>query len=318
MERSMPQQTTTNQIIPPESYLETGRATWRDYIEITKPGINKTNLLATFAGYWIAAGFTSFDFLTFFFTMLGTGLIIAGGCTINNFYDRDIDPRMERTRKRAIPEGRIKPAIALWYGITLTILGILILAIGVNALAAFLGLMGFYVYVIVYTMWLKRTSTLNTVIGGICGAIPPLIGWAAVNNSLDLSAWALFLILFMWQPPHFFALAMRKVDDYRRAGIPMLPVVKGFAATKKQTLFFTLLLLPSSLILFFTGVAGWIYFVVALILGLIYIALSIKGFFAKDDDLWAKQMFFYSLIYITLILFVMIVDVAVMEIVKMY
>ncbi|RAL24610.1 protoheme IX farnesyltransferase [Thermoflavimicrobium daqui] len=314
----MPQQSTTNQLIPSESYLEAGKTGWRDYIEITKPGINKSNLLATFAGYWIAAGFTSFNVWTFLLTMLGTALVIAGGGTVNNYYDRDIDPRMERTRQRAIPEGKIRPTIALWYGIILTILGIIVLAVGVNALAAFLGLMGFYVYVIIYTMWLKRTSTLNTVIGGICGAIPPLIGWVAVKNSLDLSAWALFLVLFMWQPPHFFALAMRKVEDYRAAGIPMLPVVKGFKETKKQTFIFTLLLCLSSLILFFTGVLSWFYLIVALVLGVVYIALALKGFYTKDDDQWAKQMFLFSLIYLTVILSVMIIDVGITEIIKMY
>jgi protoheme IX farnesyltransferase len=318
VERSIPQQTTSNEILLEQPYLETNKATWRDYIEITKPGINKTNLLATFAGYWVAAGFASFEIWTFLLTLLGTSLIIAGGCTINNFLDRDIDPFMERTKKRAIPEGRIKPTVALWYGISLTFLGIIVLAFGVNLLAAFLGLMGFYVYVIIYTMWLKRISTTNTVIGSICGAIPPMIGWVAVTNSLDLSAWALFLVLFMWQPPHFFSLAMRKVDDYRNAKVPMLPVVKGFAETKKQIFIFTVLLLPSSLILFYTGYASWLYFIVALILGLVYIVLAIQGFFTKDDNKWAKHMFFYSLIYLTVVLFVLILDVTVMQLINMF
>lgn len=312
--RSTLSQTPADQIITSEPFSEVSKATWRDYIEITKPGINKSNLFAAFAGYWLAAGFASFDFVILTLTLLGTALIIAGGCTLNNFYDRDIDPLMERTRTRPVPAGRIKPIVALWYGIILTVVGVLVLAVGVNPLSAFLGFLGFFVYVAIYTMWLKRTSTLNTVVGGISGAIPPMMGWVAVTNSIDLSAWALFLILFMWQPPHFFALAMRKVEDYRAAGIPMLPVVKGFAETKKQTFFFTVLLLPSSLILFYTGAASWFYLIVAVILGAVYIALALKGFYTKEDDLWAKQMFFYSLIYLTALLFALIIDVAITEV----
>lgn len=305
MGRSISQSTTVEQ----SAFAGEHKATWRDYIEITKPGINRSNLFATFTGYFLAAGFTQFSFTVLFFTLLGTALVIAGGCTLNNFYDRDIDPLMERTKTRPVPQGRIKPLVALVYGTLLTALGLLILAVGVNSLTAWLGFAGFFVYVFIYTMWLKRTSTTNTVIGGISGAIPPMMGWTAVTNSLDLSAWALFLILFMWQPPHFFALAMRKVEEYRTAGIPMLPVVKGFAETKRQILLFTILLLPSSLLLFHT--ASWIYLGVAVLLGGIYITLAIRGFSTKDDDKWARLMFFYSLIYLMGILFTLIVDTAV-------
>jgi protoheme IX farnesyltransferase len=249
---------------------------------------------------------------------LGTALVIAGGCTLNNYIDRDIDPLMERTKTRSIAAGRIKPIVALWYGIILTVLGIFTLELGVNVLAALLGFIGFFVYVFIYSMWLKRTSTWNTVIGSISGAIPPMIGYVAVTPQLDLNAWALFLILFMWQPPHFFALAMRKADDYQAAGIPMLPVIKGINETKKQTLIFTVLLLPSSLLLFLTGACSWFYLVLALILGGVYIALSIKGFRSNDDENWAKQMFFYSLIYLTAILFAMILDVTIMDTIRLY
>ncbi|TCS92813.1 heme o synthase [Hazenella coriacea] len=311
VERSMTQQTTADRIITAEPFTKVNKATWRDYIEITKPGINKSNLFATFAGYFLAAGFTAFNFVTLLFTLLGTALVIAGGCTLNNFYDRDIDPLMQRTRTRSVPEGRIKPTVALWYGIILTIIGLVVLAVGVNPLSAILSFIGFFVYVFIYTMWLKRTSTLNTVVGGFSGAFPPVIGWVAVTNNLDLSAWILFTILFMWQPPHFFALAMRKVEDYRAAGIPMLPVIKGFAETKKQTFIFVLLLVPASVLLFFTGAAGWFYLMIAILLGGIYIALALKGFRSSEDDEWAKRMFFYSLIYLTTLLLAMIVDVVI-------
>lgn len=311
MERSMIQQNVS------DTYTETVQKTWKDYIEITKPGINTHNVFATFAGFWLAAGLSTFQHLPLlFWTLLGTTLVIAGSCTLNNFYDRDIDPYMKRTQKRAIADGRIKPSVALWIGISLSILGFGVLAVTVNPLSAFLAFVGFFVYVFVYTMWLKRTSTLSTVVGGISGAVPPLIGWVAFTNSVDLSGWALFFILFMWQPPHFFALAMLKKEEYRRAGIPMLPVVKGFIETKKQTLLFTILLLPSSLILFFTGVSSWLYLIVASIIGFIYIGLAIKGFRAQNENQWAHQMFLYSLLYLTVILFTMVIDVAVMDMIQ--
>lgn len=288
---------------------------WKDFIDITKPGINASNLLATFTGYLLAAGYThSFGWMVFIYTMVGTALVIAGGCTLNNFYDRDIDPHMERTRIRAVPSGRMKPRTALIYGIILTVLGHLILAYGVNILAAVLGFIGFGVYVFIYTMWLKRTSTWNTVVGGVSGAVPPVIGWVAVTGSLDMAAWALFFILFLWQPPHFFALAMRKMEEYKAAGIPMLPVKKGSAATKKQILIFTILLVPASILLFATNAVGWTFLITAIILDIIYVILAIKGLSTQDEDAWAKQMFLYSLFYLTFILFMMMVDVLVRQI----
>lgn len=291
--------------------------TWKDFIDITKPGINISNLLATLTGFLLAVGYTgTFQIMVFIYTIVGTALVIAGGCTLNNFYDRDIDPLMERTRTRAVPSGRMKPKTALIYGIILSIVGHLVLLFGVNLLAAFLGFVGFAVYVFLYTMWLKRTSTLNTVIGGISGAVPPVIGWVAVTGRLDLAAWALFFILFLWQPPHFFALAMRKTEEYRTAGIPMLPVVEGHDAAKKQIFIFTVLLVPATILLFLSQAAGWTFLITAIILDAIYVALAIKGLLKQDeDDVWAKQMFLYSLFYLTVLLLMMIVDVLVRQII---
>lgn len=315
MERSISQHE-TNQVMT-ESFFEKPRALWRDLLEVTKPGINIQNLFVTFAGFFLAARFAIFEHIPLLlFTLLGTTLVIAGSCTLNNVYDRHIDLYMTRTRNRAIANGRIKPVMAICYGTILTIFGLTILLFGVNSLAAFFAFVGFFVYVFIYTMWLKRTSTLNTVVGSISGAVPPLIGWVAYTHSLDLSAWTLFLILFFWQPPHFFVLAMRKVDEYRRVGIPMLPVVKGFAATKKQTLLFTVLLLPASVILFFTNVSSWLYLIVAILCGVIYIVLSLKGFREQDDEKWAKQMFLYSLLYLTVLSFIMILDVVIVELIR--
>ena len=283
MSRSISQQPPVEPLMATEVLSKSSRGTWRDYIEITKPGINKSNLFATFTGFWCAAGLTHFNLLLLFLTLLGASLIIAGSCTLNNYFDRDIDPLMERTKTRAVPQGKISPIVAMWYGISLSSVGMLLLFYGVNPLSALLGLIGFFVYVVIYTLWLKRVSTLNTVVGSISGAIPPMIGWVAVTNRIDLEAWVLFLILFMWQPPHFFALAMVKVDDYRAAKIPMLPVVKSFLETKIQIVVFTVLLVLSSLIFVVIRDTGWFYLSIATLLGSTYVILSIRGFWAGDN-----------------------------------
>lgn len=274
------------------------RATWRDYLSVTKPGINASNLLAVFAGIWLAEQ-GALDFLLVAYTLLGAALIIAGGATLNNFIDRDIDPQMLRTQDRPVAAGRIHPQIALWMGIILGIVGMVLLMVLVNPLAAFLGMIGFFVYVFVYSAWLKRTTPLNTAVGSISGAVPPMIGWAAVTGTLDPAAWVLFLFMFLWQPPHFYALAMRKVEDYRKAGVPMLPVVRGFAITKRQVLLWVIALVPVSILLFATGVVGMIYLTFAIVLGLVYLVLAVSGLFVKDDERWARRMFIYSLIYLT-------------------
>lgn len=302
-----------------QTFTETEKATWRDYIEITKPGIIKSNLIAAFTGYFIATGLEAFDWPILLAIMLGTMFLIAGGCAINNFYDRDIDPIMERTHKRAVAAGKIRPTVALWYGILLTILGFAILFVGTNARTAGIGFAGWFVYVFVYTMWLKRHSIWNTIVGGICGAVPPMMGWVAVTNSVDLTAWSLFAILFMWQPPHFYALAIRRVEDYRLASVPMLPVVKGINATIGQTLFFTILLLISSLIPVWTGALGWFYAIVAIGLGIPYIIFTCQGYYMKQDqqNKWANKMFFYSLIYLTALLLVMNLDILLRDLGKL-
>jgi heme o synthase len=289
------------------SALSAERARWRDYLTLTKPGINASNLMAVFAGFWLA-GQGGADPLLLLTTLLGTALVIAGGCALNNVIDRDIDPYMSRTQKRPVASGKIRPITALWFGIGLTVTGFVILLVLVNPLAAFLAMVGHFVYVGIYTLWLKRTTTFNTVVGGISGAVPPMIGWVAVTGSIDLPAWIIFTFMFLWQPPHFLALAMRKVEDYRAAGVPMLPVVRGFAETKRQNLFYVASMVPASLLLVQTGVVGMLYLVVATVLGLIYIGLSLEGLFTKDDNRWAKRMFFYSLVYLTAMLLVMIID----------
>lgn len=281
--------------------LETvpSQPTWRDFIEVAKPGIVKSNLIVIVTGFWLAAAWTdSFDFLRLFFTIIGGSLVMAGSCVLNNYLDRDLDIKMARTKERPIPAGRMSAKVALAYGMFLILAGTMVLGLGTEVLAALLGLIGAFVYVVVYTAWMKRTTHLNTVVGAISGAIPPIIGWSAVTGNLEKGAWILFAFLFLWQIPHFLALAIMKSKEYREAGYQMLPVVNSFFETKRQMLIWTAAIIPVSLFLYESGVVGKIYFFSAAVLGLGWLALAVKGFFAKDVMKWARQMFLYSLLYL--------------------
>ncbi len=272
-------------------------ATWRDYLELTKPGITISNLMTVFVGLWLASeGAPEFGLL--FFTLFGSALFIMSGATLNNFYDRDLDLKMKRTKNRGVASGKISPRNALLLGIGLLLLGLIVLGVLVHPLAAVWGLIGHIFYVLIYTP-LKRVTSLNTVIGGISGAAPPVIGWVAVTHSMDMGAWLLFFILFLWQSPHFLALAMMKAEDYREGGLPMLPVVRGFYETKRQMFLWGAALFPASLLLYAYSEVGLLYLIVASILGLIYLVLLFQGFKTKDDLAWAKKLFGYSLIYLT-------------------
>lgn len=308
MERPMIQQT-SGRLLAEEPRSEAGmtKATWRDYWVLTKPGINASNLMAVFTGFWLA-GFQSFQFSLLLATLLGTALVIAGGCTVNNYIDRDIDPLMNRTRNRPVAAGRIQPSSALWMGALLGMAGVAVLVILVDPLSAILAAVGFFVYVLIYSVWTKRTTIWNTVVGSISGAIPPMIGWTAVQGTLDFPAWVLFLFMFVWQPAHFYALAMMKVDDYRTAGIPMWPVVKGLADTRRQILLFVILMLPASLLLFGTGVVSWLYLSMAILLGGAWLYKAIAGWSSQDDEDWARRMFLFSLLYLTMMQVAMIID----------
>ncbi|MDA3131047.1 heme o synthase [Aliibacillus thermotolerans] len=280
---------------------------WKDYVTLAKMGIVTSNLITVFAGIYLASVYTDFALLqnlhVVILTMVGAGLVMAGGCTLNNYIDRDIDHLMERTKERPSVTGTLKGANILTAGIIQSTIGIMLLA-SVEMIAAVFGLIGLFVYVVVYSLWLKRVSTLNTVAGAISGAVPPLIGWAAVDPSLHLYGWLLFAIMFIWQPPHFLALAMRRSDEYKRAGVPMLPVVAGNQMTKRQIVLYVAVLLPISLFLYEFGV---IYTVVAALLGVGWLVLGMAGFKMKDDIKWSRWMFVYSLNYLTILFVLMVV-----------
>ncbi len=285
------------------------QGTLRDYISLMKLGITIANLMATFAGFWVSSHGHP-NLLGLFWTLIGTGLVVAGGATLNNFIDMDIDHQMQRTQKRALVAKKVKPKAAFWMGITLSVVGLLLLAFLVNWQASACAFVGLLMYAYVYTVWLKRTTTLSTVFGGISGAIPPLVGWVAGNGGvLNLGGWALFFIFFLWQPPHFLPLAMKKTDDYRRAGIPMLPVVRGFNESKRQILQYTAALFPVSLSLYALRYEGPFYLIVMTALGVGFLVQAVRGLSAKDDLQWANNLFRYSLIYLTGLCVVMVIGV---------
>ncbi|WP_035101591.1 heme o synthase [Aneurinibacillus terranovensis] len=279
---------------------------WRDYVSVTKIGITVANLMMVFAGLWI--GTTGrLDMSVVLLTMLGSALVVMSGTCLNNFIDRDLDKLMQRTKTRALPEGRLTPSSVLKMGILLGIIGTVLLA-SVNMLTAVLGLVGLFFYVVAYTLWTKRTTTLNTLVGGVAGAMPPVMGYAAVTNTMDMVAWVIFTVLFLWQVPHFLALAMRRADDYRTAGFQMLPAVRGFEVTKHYILSYTVALVPVTLLLFALGAVGKVYLAGMGILGLVYIVLNVSGFFMKDSIKFSRMSFVYSLIYLTMFSLLIMID----------
>jgi protoheme IX farnesyltransferase len=231
--------------------------------------------------------------------VLAGGTLAAGGAhAINCWFDRDIDAAMTRTRRRPIPAGRIPPWHALAIGIALNVLAFAVLWTWTNLLAAVFALLGTLIYVFVYTMWLKRSTPQNIVIGGAAGAIPPLVGWAAVTGRLDLTALALFGVIFFWTPPHFWALAQMIKADYARARIPMLPVVAGEQSAKRQSVAYAVLTAAVSLVPFFTGAAGAIYLAGAFVLGLGLVTVTVLDLRGRR---WTRRLFTYSLVYVALL-----------------
>src|SRR4051794_21015419 len=244
------------------------RSLARDLIALTKPRIISLLLVTTIAPLFVA-GSPSWSLVAAVFV---GGYLMAGGANAVNMYmDRDIDDRMSRTRLRPIPSGRMQPREVLAFGILLSTTATWLLAQWANVLTAALALAGFYFYVFIYTRWLKRTTPQNIVIGGAAGAFPPLVGWAAVTNRIDLFAVYLFLIVFYWTPPHFWALALLKQKDYGRAGVPMAPLVWGERETKRQMLWYTMILIPLTVLPFAFGALGVIYLAAAAALGVVFL-----------------------------------------------
>ncbi len=275
-----------------------------DYAALTKPKVQSLLLLTTVSTMYVA-GHPSVGLVAL--TCLGGYLSAGGAGAVNHYYDRDIDARMARTADRPVPSGRVSPGAALAFGVGLAALSFAQLALTVNLLAAALALSGFLGYVFVYTMWLKRRTPQNIVIGGAAGAVPPLVGWAAVTGHLGGTAVILFAIVFFWTPPHFWALSLLMKDEYARVGVPMLPVIRGEPETRRQILLYAVLLYAVTQLPFCAGGFGMGYLIASMVLGLTFIAGALR-LISRADRRSALTLYLYSLAYLALLFAAMVAD----------
>lgn len=279
------------------------------YVALTKPRIIELLLITTIPTMVLAAGGWPETSLVVW-TVLGGALAAGGANAINMFIDRDIDGLMERTRNRPLVTGRISPRNALFFALVLEVAAFALLAWSSNVLAACLAISATLFYVFVYSMWLKRTSRQNIVIGGAAGAVPVLVGWAAVRNDVSWSAIVLFLVIFLWTPPHFWALAIRHADDYRAASVPMLPVVESAATTVRTMGWYSIAVVLASLALVPLNDMGVVYLVSAVVLGVAFVALTF-GLGATPTQRAAMRVFSFSISYVTLLFIALTLDVLV-------
>ena len=276
-----------------------------DYVALLKPRVMSLVVFTGIAGLTLAPG--ALHPVLAFTAILCIAVAAGAAGAINMWYDRDIDALMLRTRDRPLPAGRMEPGEALGFGVVLAVGSVTVMGLALNWAAAILLSLTIAFYIFVYTAWLKRRTPHNIVIGGAAGAFPPVVGWAAVTGDIGLGAMVMFAVIFMWTPPHFWALALTRRDDYEKAGIPMLPVVAGVRETKKQMVLYTALLVPLSMIPTWIGMAGWLYFTVAAALGLVFLALTVAVWFDAGDR-YARRAFAFSIAYLFLLFATLIAD----------
>jgi protoheme IX farnesyltransferase len=276
-----------------------------DYVELTKPKVQSLLLFTTVTTMEIA-GDPNVGKIAL--ACVGGYMSAGGAGAVNHWYDRDIDAQMKRTASRPIPAGRVAPRAALIYGCSLAAGSFILMWLTLNLLAASLAFAGFVGYVGVYTIWLKRRTWHNIVIGGAAGAIPPLVGWAATRGSLSWTAVYLFAIVFYWTPPHFWALSLLMKDEYSKVGVPMLPVVRGEAMTRQQILLYSLLLYALTQLPFCAGAFGIVYLVASMVLGLTFVWLAVV-LYRRQDRRSALRLYLYSLAYLALLFGAMVADV---------
>ena len=276
-----------------------------DYVTLLKPRVMSLVVFTGFVGLYLAPGHLHPLLAAVAVLCIAVGAGASGA--INMWYDRDIDGLMRRTEGRPLPKGRMDPGEALAFGVVLAIGSVTLMGLALNLTAAALLALTIAFYVFIYTMWLKRFTPQNIVIGGASGAFPPMIGWAAVTGDIGLQAILLFALIFFWTPPHFWALALFRSGDYATAGVPMLPVVAGRRETKKQMLLYTIILWPVAIAPFLLGMTGWIYGVTAAILSTLFVAAAVRVCF-DDGDGAAKRMFGFSLFYLFAIFAFLLID----------
>ncbi|MCB1591109.1 MAG: heme o synthase [Alphaproteobacteria bacterium] len=280
-----------------------------DFFALLKPRVMSLVVFTGFGGLWLAPGVEGLHPILALIAMFCLAVNAGAAGAINMWYDRDIDAIMKRTQGRPLPMGRVDEAEALAFGVTLSILSVMVMGLALNWVVA--GLLAFanIFYVVVYTIWLKRRTPQNIVIGGAAGAFPPMIGWAAVTGQIGIEALILFLIIFFWTPPHFWALSLYANSDYKRANIPMMAAVHGERATKWQMLIYTLILFPLALMPYFIGLTGAIYAVIAAVLSGFFVVAAVQVL--RTDDLrMARRMFGYSVFYLFALFLAMMGDAA--------
>jgi len=291
-----------------EVILETGgRASWKQYLELCKPNVVLLIVFTAIVGMVLATDSLAVNWIAVVFGTLGIGLGAASGAAINHVVDQKIDAVMDRTKNRPLPTGGLSTESALLFALILAVSSMLILGALVNLLTAALTLLSMVGYAVIYTMFLKRATPHNIVLGGAAGAAPPVLGWAAVTGEVSVEALVLFLIIFIWTPPHFWALAIKRRDDYAEAGLPMLPVTHGIDFTKQQVLLYTFMLLSVSLLPFIIHMSGLLYLVSALLLGLGFIYHAFK-LYRDAGDGHAMKTFGFSIVYLMALFAALLLD----------
>jgi len=274
------------------------------FISVTKPGIIFGNLVAVLGGYFLASPHLShhaINLLYLLWVLLGISFVIASGCVFNNYIDRDIDRLMERTKNRVLAKDELSPTVALSYATLLGIMGFGILYLKTNLLTVYITLIGFVGYAVIYSLVLKRRSVLSTPIGAIAGAVPPVAGYCAVTNQFDMGAVLAFLILFLWQMPHFYAITIYRIKDFAAASLPVLPLRKNIYYTQIMMLVYILAYTIITLLPTLLGYKNYLYFSIALFLGVIWFILGLSGLHTQDNKIWARKMFIFSIINLTLL-----------------
>ncbi|CFQ40209.1 protoheme IX farnesyltransferase [Yersinia frederiksenii] len=279
----------------------------KQYLQVTKPGIIFGNLISVVGGFLLASKGV-IDYPLFLATLFGVSLVVASGCVFNNYIDRDIDRIMERTKNRVLVKGLIDPKVSLIYASVLGIAGMLLLYVAANLLAMMLAVIGFVIYVGVYSLYMKRKSVYGTLIGSLSGAAPPVIGYCAVTGQFDMGALILLLIFSLWQMPHSYAIAIFRFKDYQAANIPVLPVIKGISVTKNHITLYILAFMVATLMLTLSGYAGYKYLVVAAAVSVWWLGMALRGYKATNDIVWARKLFVFSIIAITSLSVMMSVD----------
>ncbi len=279
----------------------------KQYLLVTKPGIIFGNLVSVIGGFFLASK-GSLDLPLFLATITGVSRVIASGGAFNTYIYQDSARIMELTKNRVLVQGLISPKVTLIYASVLGLVGVALLDIVANRLAALLAVMGFVVYVGLYSLWLKRKSVYGTLIGSLSGAAPPVIGYCAVSNQFDIAALILLLIFSLWQMPHSYAIAIFRFKDYQSASIPVLPVKYGISVTKNHIFRYILAFAVATLMLTLSGYAGYSYFVVAALISAGWLAMAQAGFKTTDDRVWAKKLFIFSIVAITMLSVMMSID----------